>query len=162
MPLTVSVGLSKKVGQPEFGSLGATCNVAFELEASLLQTDLRAFHDQVHNAYSACAQAVNDQLAKPQVSGSNGNQTEIKQPSTGNGGGGNGHRATDKQLGFARQLAGQIQGLGVRRLDVLANKMFAKPIAELSTLDASGLIDTIKAIKAGEVKLDDAINGAPV
>jgi hypothetical protein len=35
MPLTLNVGISKKVGLPDFGSVGATCNVSVELDAGL-------------------------------------------------------------------------------------------------------------------------------
>jgi hypothetical protein len=53
-----------------------------------------------------------------------------------------------------------VRGLGVRRLDALANKMFSKPIVGLSSLEASGVIDCLKGIKDGSISLDDALSGA--
>jgi len=183
MPLKVNVGLSKKIGQPDFGSLGATCNVEFEAEATLLQSDPGGFHRQVRNAYAAAAQAVNDELGRHQgQTGGSRNGTagqsasppsQASAPSNGNGGHGNGndddggngngrngHRPSEKQMTYLRQLAGQIRGLGIRKLDALAQKMYGKPVAALSTLDASGLIDTLKGVKAGEIDLDAALGGA--
>jgi hypothetical protein len=63
MAVQVSVGLQKKVGLPEFGSLGASCHIEFEIDRSLLDHDLDGFHEKVSDAFIACKQAVNDQLA---------------------------------------------------------------------------------------------------
>ncbi len=48
----------------------------------------------------------------------------------------------------------------MHRLEERASKMFGKPLADLSSLDASSLIDTLKAIKEGRVALDTALSGA--
>jgi hypothetical protein len=64
MPLTLSAGVSKKMGLPDYGSLGATCQVQVELDASLLKDDLETFHRHVRNAYVACSQAVQDELTR--------------------------------------------------------------------------------------------------
>ena len=175
MPMKLNVGLCRKIGQPDYGSLGATCNVEVELSGSLLQEDLEGFHRQVRAAYDACRQAVANELARNQSNDASTNRAQVStQPppestggqqngngQNGNGQNGNGGRgASDKQLTFIRQLAGQIKGLGVRRLETLAQNMYSKPLAGLNSFEASGVIDTLKAIKAGDVDLDVALNGA--
>jgi len=85
MPLKLTVGLAKKVGQPNYGSLGASCGVEVELESSLLGGDPDAFRARVRDAFVACRRAVDDELERLQSaldvpstygaehSGSNGN-----------------------------------------------------------------------------------------
>lgn len=63
MPMTLKVGLAKKVGQPDFGSLGASCDIELELDGGLLFNDLDGLQQKVRAAYTACRQAVNDELA---------------------------------------------------------------------------------------------------
>ena len=63
MPMTVKVGLAKKVGQPDFGSLGASCDIELELDGGLLFNDLEGLQQKIQTAYVACRQAVNDELA---------------------------------------------------------------------------------------------------
>jgi hypothetical protein len=169
VPMKLNLGLARKVGLPEYSSICASCNVEVELNGSMVFDDLEGFHRHVRQAYVACQQAVNDELARQQqretVAGSstqeghNGPTRDNGAPRNGNGAS-NGHRASEKQTGYIQQLAGQIRGLGVRRLETLADKMFGKPMADLTSLDASGLIDTLKAIKSGEINLDTALNGA--
>jgi hypothetical protein len=160
MPLKLNVGLSRKLGQPDYGSLGASCHIEVELDGALLQNDLESFHRHVKNAFIACRQAVNEELARNQGACLARSRTAA---TTSDGANANGHcgaaqRASKKQLDYAQQLAGSIEGLGARRLEVLTDKMYGKPFADLSGLDASGLIDVLKDLKAGKLSFADVQN----
>jgi len=178
MPMKLNVGLSKKIGQANYGSLGASCHVEIELDSALLQHDLEAFHRQVRAAYTACRQAVTDELARCRQQAPAGTrplaEARVSHAATcgndsvpdtnnritsqnGNGAGGNGHTASEKQLGYINQLARQIRGLGVRRVDEVASRMFNKPLSAIGSLEASSLIDTLKAIKEGRISVDDLL-----
>ena len=72
MPMKLNVGVSQKVGLPNYGSVGASCNLEMELDASLLEKDLDGFHDRIRGAYVAAHQAVHDELARLQAPTTNG------------------------------------------------------------------------------------------
>ena len=62
----MSVSL-RKVGMPDYGSVGASCNLELELDSGLLEKDLDGFHARVREVYVAAHQAVHDELARLQV-----------------------------------------------------------------------------------------------
>lgn len=174
MPIKLNIGLSKKVGLPDYGSLGASCAVEVELDHGLLDSDLDGFHTKVQKLYTACRQAVHDELARQQPS------TAARATPSTNGNNGHGHAngsahshangnghgqaytppASAKQIEYAQQLAKQITGLGVRRLETLAQRMHQRPLAALSSLEASALIDLLRAIKTGKLELGHVLAGA--
>jgi hypothetical protein len=61
--LRLNVGTNRKIGQPDFGSAGASCNLELELDTALFQ-DLEGLQQVVRRAYAACNQAVQDELAR--------------------------------------------------------------------------------------------------
>ena len=72
MPLKLNVGVSQKVGLPNYGSVGASCNLEMELDASLIEKDLDGFHARIRAAYVAAHQAVHDELARLHAPTTNG------------------------------------------------------------------------------------------
>ena len=170
MPLKLSVGLSKKVGQPAYGSLGASCHVEVELDSALVFQDLDGFQQRVRQVYVACNQGVNDELSRQTAAAEGGSATgepasnhngHAQHPHThANGTNGsarhNGNESAAvsvKQLTYARQLAGKVRNIGVRGLEPLVGTMYGKPLAALTSLEASSLIDTLKQAIAGKLHL---------
>lgn len=176
MPHKISIGLSRKDGLPQFGSIGASCHIEFEIDTDPLGNDLEGFHRSVSDAFTACRQAVHDELSRyKQQNGVQPALTSQQQavPANGNGNGsanGRGHdqqpgngssrAATPKQLTYAKQLANQIDALGSRKLESLVRSMFQVAVAELTSLQASELIDRLKEIKSGSAELPPELQGA--
>lgn len=75
MPLRLQVGLQQKVGLPNYGSLGASCQVELELDNQLLERNLETFQREVEQAFAACRQAVQTELARPKPAAQNGQTT---------------------------------------------------------------------------------------
>ena len=72
--LKLNVGTNRKIGQPDYGSAGASCNLEVELDTALFH-DLDGLHHVVQRAYAACNQAVNDELARLAHTGPNSQHT---------------------------------------------------------------------------------------
>jgi hypothetical protein len=180
--LKLNVGFSRKIGEANYGSRGASVNLEIEVESGLVREPdkLQAKMDYLfglakssvdaqlngngNSEQTGASSAQNHNLngSHGHSSSTNGNGSHAAGDSSGNRNGNGGHRASEKQVKFVNQLARGIRGLGVRRLETLTGKMFGKPLADLNSLDASSLIDTLKAVKDGTVSLDAALNnGVP-
>jgi hypothetical protein len=169
MPLTVNVGFSQKLGRPDFGSIGASCQVECEFDGSLLDHDPDAFQTKIRELYAACARAVQEELGRRQTdephiapapaNGSRKAAKESKASAAATQNGASNHQASSRQIDYLQQLARQIPSVGVRKLDSLAQRVCGKPIAALSSFDASSLIDTLKAIKEGRLDVEAALKG---
>lgn len=184
--LKLNIGFNRKVGEANYGSRGASVNLEIEVESGVVREPDK-LQAKINYLFDLAKASVDTQLngsAEPQQpppvaannnggNGSYGNgsrQASGEHQQGGNGstnghyaggngnGSGNGHRASEKQLNFATNLAKGIRGLGVRRLESLAGRLFGKPLADLTSFDASSLIDTLKAIKDGRVSLEAALN----
>jgi hypothetical protein len=160
VPLKLNLGVSRKVGLPDYGSVGASCNVEVELDSALIDRDLDAFHARVRDVYVAAHQAVHDELARlqapvpaPQAPPASPTRQAPNGPSGGNGHvHDNGHAvrppagrprprrpATDKQVRAICSIAGRQHA----DLDGLLREYGVDRPEDLSIKQASELIDVL-------------------
>jgi hypothetical protein len=156
MPLKLNVGVSKKVGLPDYGSAGATCNLELELDTHLLETDLAGFHQRVRTVYVAAQQAVHDELARLQ--GQPALAAGDRPVAPGGNGHRNGHAATSARPAGNRTrpprpaTVNQIRAIQTiaRRLNadldgMLREEFGVERVEDLSMAEASRVIDDLKA-----------------
>ena len=146
MAAKLSVGLQKKLGLPGYSSIGASCHVEFEVETSLMESNLKGFHQKVQNAYSACQQAINEQLARyqstppnlndpprTQLNGQNNpNPQQVRQE---------GSRATRNQI---RSIFAIARSQGLDPLQLVRKRFNLDLPEDLTIREASSLIDELK------------------
>jgi hypothetical protein len=153
----LNVGVSRKVGQPDYGSVGASCHLELEINPDLLEGDLEGFHARVRSAYVAAHQAVHDELARLQAPVAVPPESSAPPPRSPANGRANGNGpteppptgrsraskpATDNQIRAIRSIARRQNA----DLDGLIRQEFGVERPEdLSLRQASELIDILKA-----------------
>ena len=145
MPVRINVGLAKKVGKPNFGSEGATCNVEFELDGGFDNGSTERFQDAVRRAYTACREAVESELtahergANSQVGGQHHSPTTNRVANQSNSGAQT-RGATSSQVRAIHAIANRS---GVDLAPLLNRFNVSRP-DDLTIRDASSLIDQLK------------------
>src|SRR5262245_39912231 len=170
MSLKLNVGLSRKLGLPSFGSVGATCAVEVELDVFAFQ-DAESMQQRIEDAFDTCRVAVDNELIRystpgpplPPALAPTGGCDVVAEPADNCSGTAEAPAlplATQRQVDFAYHLARQIRALGGQRLKVLVQQLYSRDVEELTALEASKLIDLLKEARSGKRSLDDLLVGA--
>jgi hypothetical protein len=166
MSIKINIGVNKKVGLPDYGSAGGHCNIEIEADNSILD-NAGLFLQRVKNAYELARQSVEEELAHHRLGNATSNgaspsrRTEQfdKEPAprqeyrqeyrSDNSSGGNRYVASPKQQQFIAGLMKGVKGLDWRTLDRYCDSKFGKVCSQLSSKEASALIEDLKEAKSG-------------
>lgn len=172
MPLKISIGLNKKVGLPNYSSLGANCQIECEID-SAMQEGTERFQAEAERLFDLCRQAVEEELGRHAAT--NGKPHAVTTCHLAGGGRSAQSSAaeesqvscppaseselaeiglTARQLKFIQDLATQIRGLGIRRLPALVAMQFDSNLTELTSVEASRLISLLRQVRSGTLRLE--------
>jgi hypothetical protein len=136
--MKLNVGVSQKVGLPNYGSVGASCNLEMELDASLLEKDLDGFRARIRAAYIAAHQAVHDELARLQAAGTRAPTKPPARNGVNGSGPGNSHTGGNGEAVSAGRTAAEAPRFGK---PATASQISAiRSIARRHEVDLDGLL----------------------
>jgi hypothetical protein len=156
MTIKINVGVNKKIGLPDYGSAGGHGNIEIEADNSILD-NAEQFLQRVKDAYEVARLSVEDELSHHRPGTSTGNNTraestqrqENRSHSSGNHSSGSQYVASSKQQSFIASLVKGVKGLDWNKLDKFCSKKFGKTCSQLSSKEASMLIEDLKNAKSG-------------
>ena len=150
MPVKLNIGLSRKVGEANFGSRGASVNLEVELDSGIV-SDQQRFQERVRALYAQARQSINAELDLPSEG------PAIEQPVVQRNGHASAHNGNGNGSGSqSRQEGGSATQSQVRAIFAIArrNRLDPKNLVlerfgldrpeDLSIRDASSLIDDLK------------------
>ena len=133
--LKLNVGFSRKTGEANYGSRGASIELAIELDSGLIEQPER-LKDRARQLFVMAKASVDEEL--------NGGATTDSNGHTANG---NGHRRDATRRATASQVRA-IHAIADRQRLALADLLHGRygigQASELSITEASGLIDEMK------------------
>ena len=129
MPLKLSIASSRKVGELNYGSRGATVGLEMEVDSSLVDNP-RQLHERIRRLFRLAKQSVDLELGSPPLARQQlGEPESVIRP------------ATNRQIRAIQAIAGR------RSLDLteeLRERFGIERPEDLSLNEASQLIDAIK------------------
>lgn len=159
MPLKLNVGLSRKVGEPNFGSRGASVNLELELDSAIVGEPDR-LQERIRQMFLLAKQSIDEELHTPTEppgpQGNNSNNNQARHSAAPNNGqrqsaNANGRRssspppATTSQVRALHAIANR-QGLN---LEAALRDRFDVDRPEVLTIaEASEMIDEMKNLPA--------------
>ena len=157
MTIKINVGVNKKVGLPDYGSAGSHCAIELEADNSLLDNP-EQFLQRVKDAYEVARKSVEEELAHHRPGNGNAGQSASRDAAKtenqkleyrSNNSGSNRFAASAKQQEFIASLVKAVKGLDWHKLDKYCMSKFDKSCSQLSSREASALIEDLKAAKSG-------------
>ncbi len=145
--LKLSTGFSRKVGEPNFGSRGASVNLEIEVDSALV-ADPDRLHGKIRQLFALAKDSVDEEL---NGRGRDGEHQSGHAGSSNGNGDQNGHRNGNGRRATASQVRALFAIASRERIDLpqLVQERFQVDRAEdLSLRDASTLIDDLKNGKA--------------
>ncbi len=164
MPVKLNIGLSRKVGEANYGSRGASINLEVELDNGVLG-DPGQLRDRVRDLYMLARQSVDDELQRPADAGggehahangnghySNGNGDSGPANGQSNGNGHSNGNGQQPRMEVARATQSQIRAIfaitkrqGLDPNALVREKYRVHRMDDLSIREASALIDELKS-----------------
>lgn len=143
MPLVLNVNISKKVGEPDFGSRGASVSLQQELDSSLVSNP-NQLQDQIQTLFRQAREAVEAELFGREAGMTQNGHGQNGSTSNGNGHHrqSNGRRATDSQVRALHAIANR-QKIDLRSL-LDRQYQIGRP-EDLTLQEASQLIDDLNS-----------------
>ena len=147
MPLKLNCGLTRKIGEANYGSRGASINVELELDSALV-TEPTKLQDRIRQLFAVVRTSLTEELngsghASPRENGNGHTQPEEHGNGNGNGSAGASgqQQATQKQVKAIHAIA------RTRRIDVrqfLNDRFKVGRPDDLTLKEASQAIDDLK------------------
>jgi hypothetical protein len=156
MTIKINVSVSKKIGLPNYGSAGGSCDITIEADNSVID-NADEFQRRVQRAYELARQSVEQELGHHRPATSSGQsyqepaqqQPQQRREYRTDNSGEQRYIASAKQQDYISRLVGGIKGLDWQKVDKFCVAKFGKPCAQLSGKQASEFIDDLKAAKGG-------------